>query len=160
MEKQRPTIPDPVHLPAIIVALRAEYEARGITAYDIGNGLCDDFARDVLSRWVGEDWIMRDGQGFEHLETGNFIVWDDGCAMDWDWALMERHWSITPPEGVAPDVMLSMAQIEPGHVWISTGGRHYDAEHPEGVPSFFELMFFRRWADSIAAHRTEPTKED
>lgn len=159
METPYPAVPDPVLLPGIIVSLRSEYEARGISTYEIGNGLCDDFARDVLERWIGEDWILRDGQGFEHLETGNFIVWDDGCAMDWDWPLMARHWGISPPVGIAPDVLVSMAQIEPGHVWISAGGRHYDAEHPQGVASFFELMFFRRWMDSIAAHRPQTTED-
>lgn len=147
--------PDVAALPGLITTLRDEYAQRGISAYDVGNGHCDDFARTVLERWLGEDWMMLDGNGCEHVETGNFLVWDDGCPIAWDWELLERHWSIRPPEGVDPDVLRILAEIEPGHVWIAAGGRHYDVDHPEGVDSLFELMFFRRWIANVTERRSQ-----
>jgi hypothetical protein len=148
--------PDPAALPAIIVALRDEYAARGISTYDIGNGRCDDFAREVLERWIGEDWIHREtdgtaqGGGFQTLETCNLIEVGGG---DWDWPLLASFWNIRPPEGVDRAALTAVAECEPNHVWIATGGRHYDAEHPEGVETHFELMFFTRWIENAARHR-------
>jgi hypothetical protein len=51
--------------------------------------------------------------------------------------------------------MRVLAEIEPGHAWISVGRRHYDVDHPEGVDTPFELMFFRRWIENVAQRRQE-----
>lgn len=139
--------PDSTTLPTAIRTMRDRYAARGVTAYAIGNGLCDDFARDVLELWIGEDWMGRDGEGFDFVETGNFVVREGNDAMDWDWPLLAAHWNMAPPDDVDPDVLTNVAQHEPGHVWIAVDGRHYDAESPDGVASFLDLNFFRRWLD-------------
>lgn len=144
--------PDPALLPGIVTALRDEYAARGIDAYAIGNGHCYDFADAVLTRWTGEDWQEREGEtaGFQMLETGELLLWEGGCSVAWDWPHLEARWSTRPPADVHPEVLQAIAEIEPGHAWIAAGGRHYDAEHPEGVDNHFELMFFRRWVENVA----------
>lgn len=149
-------LPDAALLPAIIVSLRDEYAAQGVTAYDIGNGHCEDFANEVLRRWIGDDWMFLEGQdvGFQTLETVNLIHPDGG---EWDWDLLARHWGTTPPVGSDPAVLTGVAQCEPNHIWITTGGQHYDVDHPEGVDTHFELMFFRRWIDTVAGNRNEGT---
>ena len=155
MRRMKPfVLPDTALLPAIITDLRDEYAAQGITAYDIGNGHCEDFAREVLRRWIGEEWIYLEGRdaGFQTLETLNLIHPDSG---DWDWALLARCWNTMPPAGIDPTVLTGVAQCEPSHVWITTGGHHYDVDHPEGVDTHFELMFFRRWIDTVASNRNE-----
>jgi hypothetical protein len=133
-------------LAAVIRQQRDEYADRGIPARDIGNGWCGHFADDVLSRWVGPDWIMKDGSGFQEVETGQFVVRDDDeNAVDWDWSLLAEHWNMRLPRGVDSATATKVACREPVHIWITVDGRHYDAESPDGVDSFFDLAFFRRW---------------
>ncbi len=132
-------------LPDIIRSMVVEYEAKGVKERDIGNGWCDDFARDVLERWIGDDWIFKDGKGFDYVETGCFVIREGHDAIDWDWDLLAKHWDITPPQQHSMETLVEVATWEPGHMWITAGKRHYDAESPEGVDSFFELKFFRRW---------------
>lgn len=132
-------------LPAIIQRVRDEYALKGIATKDIGNGWCDNFANDVLTIWVGEDWVYKDGKGFDQVETGQFVTREGYDAMDWDWPLLAKYWNIQPPAGVTSEKLLFVGQQEPSHVWIACNGRHYDAESPDGEESFFDLMFFKRW---------------
>lgn len=140
-------IVDRTTLPDLVRHTTDEYARRGIPIREIGNGWCEEFASDVLTAWIGADWVHREGQGFQTVETANFLLRDttSGDATDWDRSLLERHWSMTVPTDVPDDACIEVAMREPTHVWIATGGRHYDAEHPDGVDSFFDLNFFRRW---------------
>lgn len=123
-----------------IKTLRDEYIAseEAPSYFEINNGLCEDFAEEVLSR-------LRAAHGrHEDLFTvgsENFFRPDD--SERWDANLLKRHWGITPPEhftwAMLDDVGFGY------HVWLTSGGRHFDAECPEGVDSFFELPLFRRY---------------
>lgn len=141
---------DHERLPEVIRQVRAAYHARGYSDWDIGNGLCEDFARDVLDQWLGDDWIRREGQGFLTVETGNFIIHDgDDLPIDWDWKLLDEAWGIQPPAGLSKWKLQSLAEDCPPHVWITVGRTHHDVETPDGVPSFFDLPFFRRHLDHL-----------
>lgn len=138
-------MPDPFDLPDIISEIRGAYHIAGHNDWDIGNGLCENFAFEVLNRWVGPDWPEIEGEAdWWSLDTGSLLA--DEC---WDWALLDRVYGIRPPEGVDPETLKKVARIGPGHVWIYASGRHYDAESPMGVSSFFELNFFRRWIGQL-----------
>lgn len=135
-------------LPEIIIKTRQAYNDRGITTYQIGNGHCDDFADDVLQEWIGPDWIGLDGKGmFDQAETGMFCTYpdNDGWPHDWDWELLAKYWNIYPPPGHTLQFLKELAVDCPGHTWIAAKGKHYDSESPEGVDSFFDLMFFKRY---------------
>lgn len=122
--------------------LRARYIADGDAAsyYAINNGLCAEFADDVIELLGGYS---------DHLcEYGpeNFMMGIDGDPFEnhvWDWALLSKHWGISPPVGLNREEMDCIAFG--GHIWISDGNLHYDAECPDGVASFFDLPLFRRY---------------
>lgn len=135
-----------LRLPEIILSLRKAYNDRGISTRDIGNGECENFIYDVLYQWIGNDWIHREGNEFQTVETANFLNQaDDYAKIDWDWNLLKTYWNMSPPPGVTPEQIKLVAQHEPTHIWLTVGTKHYDAEAPNGVNSFFELPFFKRW---------------
>lgn len=102
----------------------------------INNGLCDEFAREVATVLGGETGELY-GVG-----NGNFSVDGDDFSGDWDWKLLQSHWGIKPSLGMTKN---QTSAIDFGtHVWLTDGKRHYDAECPEGVVSFFDLPIFRR----------------
>jgi hypothetical protein len=125
---------------AAIKELRSEYIASGEAPsyFEINNGLCEDFAEEVLSRLRAahgrrEDLFTVGGE--------NFYLCDD--SERWDADLLKRHWGIAPPEHFT---WAMLDEVGFGHhVWLTSGGRHFDAECPEGVDSFFELPLFRRY---------------
>ena len=139
-------------LRAAILDLRQDYLSRGISLYDIGSGHCYDFAETVMEQVFGTDWLFREGQeGWRTLETEQFYRPPPGshCTIDataWDWDLLETHWGIDIPPSERPRYDAIVIQ-GPSHGWIYLEGRHYDCEHPDGVESFFDLNFFRRWLE-------------
>lgn len=111
-------------------------EARANSYWDINNGLCDDFARDVAKILGGET------DALYSVENGNFSVDGDALSGDWDWDLLETKWGIKPGLGLKKN---QTAAIDFGcHVWLTNGTLHYDAECPDGVSNFFDLPIFRR----------------
>lgn len=137
-------------LHAAILQVRGDYAARGMSLYDIGNGACFDFAYDVLDLVFGEDWQFHEGRhGWRTLASEDFYLPLEGCectigAVVWDWNLLATHWGIVVPtsDRAHHDAIVIR---DPSHCWIFFDGRHYDCEHPDGVASFFDLSFFRRW---------------
>lgn len=132
-----------------ILDLRQKYVASGISLYDIGNGHCYDFAEGVLNRIVPDRWSRPETPDIPvTLETEAFYCpGDDGyvdpfSATGWDFPLLEK-WGIVIPkaEQARHNEIVSR---HPTHGWIYFRGRHYDAEHPDGVENFFELNFFLR----------------
>jgi len=124
-----------------VCAVRDRYISAGLAPsyFDINNGLCDDFALDLIKEVRGIT------TGAQDICNQNFMVGFDGdkCGDDaWDWALLSKHWGITPPNGLTAE---EIEQIDFGqHVWVSVGRNHFDAECPQGVESFFDLPLFRR----------------
>ena len=130
-----------------IEAVRERYTQEGHTLWDIGNGLCEDFVDDVLTEVVGEGWQMNEGgEGTTWWEVYTDGLYDTETEGRWDWSLLTRIYGINIPEGDR-DRYDAIATMGANHVWIFHVGRHYDCEHPEGVSSFFDLNFFRRYLD-------------
>lgn len=96
------------------------------TAYQINNGLCEEFAEDVL-----EDLGGYSDDSFE-LVTEDFSD---------EWGIIQPGFKSiygNLPHKVEKEIDL------PFHVWIFHKGKHYDAEKPEGVKNFFNLPIFKR----------------
>ncbi|MBO9428232.1 hypothetical protein [Sulfitobacter sp. R18_1] len=128
---------------------RQVYLKRGISLFDIGNGLCENFAHEVLEEAFGSDWVHQEGRhGWHTLCTEQLFVSED-CG-EWDWELLREHYGIQA-SWVDRIHLDKIAFLGPGHVWIYCDGKHYDCEHPEGVESFFQLEFFKRWEAGINA---------
>jgi hypothetical protein len=131
-----------MNLSCAIRKVREDYVFAGKAKsfFQINNGLCEDFAADVIILMGGYT------EGFQELCNENFMVGEDGdpCENDmWDWPLLEKYWAIQSPAGLKA---VDMENIDfGGHTWITHGHRHYDAECPEGVESFFDLPLFRRY---------------
>lgn len=133
-----------ISLPDAIRKVKEEYNAKGINDFALGNGYCDEFAHAVMKEWKGENWNT-DGLDYT-VQTSNFIIEDEnGEPNNWDWKLLKKHWGISPPSGVSKAKLKEIAKTCPHHVWIAFDKKHYDAESPEGVSSFFDLEFFKRW---------------
>lgn len=132
-------------LPGTIRALRDEYVASGRTPnfWVINDGLCDEFARDV------EDRLKGDFEGYNSVANGNFMMGADGDPDGddvWDPKVLAafggtpRDWTIAQLNGISFG----------GHVWLTDGVLHFDAECPEGVSCLFDLPIFKRYiTDSV-----------
>lgn len=136
-----------ISLTDAILRVRQQYNDNGTDTKQIGAGECKNFAHDVLQLWAGSQ--DEKGENHQVVETLNFVIQEGDDVVDWDWTLLENHWGITPPADYSREVLTSVAQHEPNHVWITSEGRHFDAESPNGENSFFDLMFFKRWLESI-----------
>jgi len=126
---------------AIALAIRVErdeYIERGLatSAYRINDGLCEDFAQDVIDTLTGRG---------ETDELG--MAWHDNYQREdvWDRQLLQGL-LIFPPYG------LSWAELDAVHFGAHAfivhttpeGVSFYDAECPEGVRNFFYLPLFQR----------------
>jgi hypothetical protein len=119
---------------AIVCAVRSRYIQQNLAPsyFQINNGLCEDFAMDVI-RELRVAGIEAQDFCNENFQKG------DGS---WNWTLLAEHWSIDCPRGLLPR---EVDQLRfGGHVWIEAQKRFYDSECPEGVSSLFELPIFRR----------------
>lgn len=140
------TLPASV-ISAAVKALRAEYIAAGRAPsyFEINNGLCEDFAEELVKRLRAMHGRRED---LFTVCNQNFFKTDD--SENWDAALLKKHWTMAPPEHFTWELLNT---VDFGyHVWLTSGGRHYDAECPEGVDSFFDLPLFRRY---LACHMRE-----
>lgn len=119
--------------------LRSQYikQGRASSYYDINDGICDQFADEMektLSSIAAFASILT-------VEGANFTI--EGEGEIFDQALLAKYWAITPPVGWTWKELEAVGFGQ--HVWIIVNGRHYDAECPDGVASFFDLPLFRRY---------------
>ena len=108
--------------------------------YEINNGLCEDFALDLIEILGGCTASVFD------VEGGNFMMGKGGESDQsdiWDWELLMTNWNIGPPEGFTTQQIDGISFGN--HIWITADKRHFDAECPDGVDSFFDLPLFRRY---------------
>jgi hypothetical protein len=64
----------------------------------------------------------------------------------WNWPLIEERYGPVPMDKKTEIDAISC--MSPSHIWIECDGKAYDAEHPAGVASPFDLMFFRRYIEN------------
>lgn len=124
----------------LILNLRQSYIDRGLAEsfYAINDGLCDEFAEDLRQLAPAEIEVLAG----EMFMTG---IDGDPCENDvWDWDVLEA-WGIPLPEGFTKETLNAISFG--GHEWVYRGGRHYDAECPSGVDSFFALPLYKRYLE-------------
>lgn len=126
---------------ATVCAVRTRYIQRNLAPsyFQINNGLCEDFALDVIRE------LRAAGIEAQDLCNENFQSGDGS----WDWELLAKQWSVECPRDLLPSEVDKIRFG--GHVWIEAERRFYDSECPDGVSSLFELPLFRR--DIVCALR-------
>jgi hypothetical protein len=115
----------------VIKELRLKYLAENqFTDFSqINSGQCENFSEELTKAFPGSFTI-----GAENFQTS------DGR---FDWTLLKK-WRMSPPTGMTEEDVDNLELG--GHLWLTLDYRHYDAECPEGVDSFFDLPFFQRQA--------------
>lgn len=128
--------PTPERLSQAIVDHGRTYleEGRAESLYAINCGECESFAHDVIEALGGAS------DGFEAWWGDQLSV--DGQGGGWDVPLVRELFPASlPTHGLSWD---DVGDAVPAHCWIVLGGRHYDAECPDGVDNLFELPLVRR----------------
>lgn len=117
------------------------------TLWDINNGLCVDFADDLVAEMGGEN----DEQFV--LTTDMFLDSDMGIADEWEGEKKETEfgiWSLRLLDLYGhPKVPLEKIDHLPHHHWVCYNKKHYDAECPNGVNTWVELPIFKRFFNRI-----------
>lgn len=100
------------------------------SAYDINNGLCEDFALEVIRRMGGSTADLYDQDLHNFSGTA-----DDPCSEDFDaeW-LAQAGYRL--PHGVTVEALNRNTW---SHILIHYKGRYYDAECPDGTDTPFAL---------------------
>lgn len=112
------------------------------SAYDINNGMCVDFASELLNLFgyfkssnvrdlvyeLSSDMFMTHDIDFAEREWGELFIKDE---IAWSKDMLNLYGLPT-----------KLVQI-PLHVWIYYDGKHYDAECPNGIDKWFELPIFK-----------------
>ncbi|MFJ1260956.1 hypothetical protein [Cupriavidus sp. CuC1] len=120
----------------------------------INDGECDRFAAEVLSRATAVDGLK--DMNLADVLTGG--VRDDDCdlGLPFNRELLAAEWpAVKPPGCLSWSDMdwISHSSIMPWgswtHTWLTDGRLHYDAESPEGVDNFFELLIFQRLITAV-----------
>lgn len=112
------------------------------TAWDINNGMCDQFSADVIEKMGG------DGDNLYELTGDMFFTDDIEFAEDnWDDITKTEYgvWGnkMIKIYGKPPVPIESIVSI-PSHVWVYYKGKHYDAEAINGVNKWYELPIFKK----------------
>lgn len=124
---------------------------------DINKGYCDEISYDVIKDVIGEENYINvnDIGDIKKLEENVVYEIDDGIF----WSDNESkygyngdYWNIEnvlffgkPPF----DFELLNNFMLNGHVWIYYNGKHYDAEVPDGVDTFWDLPIYKRQINKI-----------
>jgi hypothetical protein len=125
------------------------------------NGCCSDFVSTVYATFGGAKEVYE--LGISEVGIDGFMTdRGDGC-LSFDRSLLAMHWpAVMPPGDLTWDDMDALSEdagFNAGtHEWMVLEGRHYDAECPEGVDSFFDLPFFRRVVASWMIERNSTTR--
>lgn len=123
------------------------------SSWDINNGLCADFAADLIAACGGqEDEQLHElaGDMFFNVRDEDFARANWGQTTTTDYGIwsdeMLQHW------GAPPGVDLTNVNNELNHVWVYCNGRHYDSECQHGVDRWFKLPFFERFFSQFYNH--------
>jgi hypothetical protein len=116
-------------------------------AYDINNGLCDNFAEDLMDKLGGENneqFILSNDMFLCDFYEDAIGLWGkkDLIRTKNGSAWSKKMLSLYSPPSVN---CIESFEYLPSHVWVCINSMHYDAESPKGVKTPWELMIFRKW---------------
>lgn len=112
---------------------------------DINNGMCVEFAEEVIENLGGETdnlYLLHSDEFYDEFSEDNFdnpILTDSG---DWNKDALEKY-------GYPPIELSSLIHGLTHHQWIYFNGKHYDAENPNGSDKWFELPIFKRMIKKV-----------
>jgi hypothetical protein len=118
-------------------------EENSCTNWDINNGLCDDFANEVIREMGGysENLYELSGDMFFNYRDPDFAKenWDNIIETEYGvWSKdMLEFWGYPP-------IDINNLNDEINHVWIYHNGKHYDAEAPNGVEKWYNLPLIKK----------------
>lgn len=148
---------DPVTQAILTVRQRYLDEGEVECLYDIGSGLCDTFAMDVIQELGGYQSSPVTEYGLDNFA----LPGEDGHAdppYAYDLDVFAQFGITSPPEGWTWE---ELGEVDlSGHVFLGPSkppGKFYDAEAPEGVSTPFDLPFFQRY---LREHRKPGSSED
>lgn len=137
-----------------ILNLRQEYVPKQAPSYyEINNGLCEEFALEIIS-------LLNHPDDIQDVCGENFMRGEDGEEHEndvWDWKLLKKYWNIIPPKGLTEKEMDNIGFG--AHVFLTHKGKFYDSECPHGVDSFFDLPVYRRPIIYALRQKGIPTEE-
>lgn len=109
--------------------------------WDINNGLCIEFAEDVIELLGGIDSEL-DGVTQDSFTCKSDYKYFLRLGYNWDSELLEKRLNIKPPDNITWE---ELRQLPFGdHYWIMYKNKFFDAECPEGISNFFKLPIFDR----------------
>ena len=103
---------------------------------NINNGLCTEFATDVINLLGGETDILYG------VTNCNFTKNNGTHYYNWDYKLLEESYNMKPPNNLTWTELCNTHFSD--HYWIHYNKKFYDAECPYGVNNFFDLPIFKR----------------
>jgi len=132
-----------ISITEVIIKLIDKYK---LSPIEINKGFCEDFADDI-NRIIKESQVVDDGffwisgkpKYYNEFKASFLKI--RGMDEYYDLEVMNNYNS-TPSDDIK-NVLLNNEIL--GHSWIYYNNKHYDAESPEGVESFWDLPFFIRW---------------
>lgn len=134
-----------MNIPSAVLALSTQYRKENhCTNWDINNGLCADFANDLIQSIGGysENVYELSGDMFFNVRDPEFAIenWGNIEKTKYGvWSLdMIKHWGL--PDGFKIDKV----NDEINHVWVFAHGKHYDAECPNGVDYWYEIPLIKK----------------
>lgn len=121
-----------------ILLVRDKYIKNGIAKsfYDINNGLCTEFAEEVIKLLGGET------DNLYGVTNCNFTDSNETHFYHWDSELLEKACNILPPYNLTWNNLQNVCFGD--HYWIFFNKKFYDCECPNGVSNFFNLPIFNR----------------
>jgi hypothetical protein len=118
-------------------------EENSCTNWDINNGMCDDFAGEIINKMGGYTKTLFElsGDMFFNYRDPEFAKenWDNIIETEYGiWGKnMLDYWGYPP-------VNINKVNDEINHVWIYYNGKHYDAEAPNGVEKWYDLPLIKK----------------
>jgi len=133
----------------IMSSIRTTRTYKGMPDRDLNNGWCAPFARKVIKAMRTLDMkpkflctydfqydITDPPYWKKATKMSSLFPDDEGDPMRWNLDNLKNYETTNDPD--YSGIYLSY------HAWVFFEGKHYDAEHPEGVDSFWDLSFFKR----------------
>jgi len=124
----------------IINNLIIEYDD---TPYNIDDGMCDEFASDIIDRMGGytDNLYEISGDMFFNYRDPEFAKenWSEIIETTngvWSKKLLD-YWGYPPKD-------IQEIYDEINHVWVYYNGKHYDAEAPNGVKKWYDLPLIKK----------------
>lgn len=120
-------------------------------AYDIDNGLCNEFAEDLVKMLGGENdkqFILTSDMFLCDSYEDAVELWgrQDLIQTNSGGAWSRRMLSLYSTPSIKD---IGLVEDLPQHAWVFANLKHYDAENPNGVENPWKLLIFKKFFQSL-----------